>query len=573
MKRFLYKIYEGDGTFITTWGDVVSEPSFSVEMNGGMSEMSVRLARGVFNFGENIDVKYGNRVKLYVFDEESGQNGVCIYSGFISRYEPVIEGRKETIEITVVSWWWELARYLLEGNGSGIDSSIYGNGYSNDKTATMTSNVLPSPNVTSASSEFSASYQAWQAFDKNVDMSTRYDWATAAAQSTAWLKYDFGSGNAKQIQKYSVMGVAKGGYGNKNGAPKNWTFEGSNDGSSWTVLDTQENQQDWGELEKRIFEFENTVSYRYYRLNMTANNEASGTGIFRIAELELMEGIAFARSGATSIKYLSQDPSNILKDILDKFTAMGGLLDYATGTVDLTTTAVSYQFNTAMVQEALQKVVELAPEDWYFRVGADDLVYFKPKSSTVDHKFYIGRNIKYYKQEKRLENIVNYIYFKGKDFFKRYSNTSSEGVYGRYAKKMVDERVTKVATADIMANTILDRMATPEIRITIDVLDSNGNDGKGYDIESIKVGDTCKIFNATTKGENLWDSMMWDVDSWDYDVTNTAGIALQIQKVEYHPDFVRLEISNRQPDIAKRIEDINRNLVDSQTADNQVIPD
>lgn len=570
MKRFLYKIYESDGTFITTWNDVVSEPSFSVEMNGGFSELTIKLARGVFNFGENIDVKYGNQVKVYVFDTESGQNGVCIYSGFISRYEPVIEGRKETIDITVVSWWWELARYLFEGNGSGIDSSIYGNGYSADKTATMTSNSAPSPNVTSASSEYNADYAAWKAFDKITTKSgTNNEWTTATTQ-TGWLKYDFGSGNAKVIQKYSLIIVPVGFYSSRNDAPKTWTFEGSNDGSTWTVLDTRENEQDWAEGEKRVYEFENDTAYRYFRINVSANN---GGTYLRIMEMEMFEGVAFSRNGATSIKYLSQDPSNILKDILDKFTAMGGLLDYDTGTVDLTGTTVSYQFNTAMVQEALQKIVELAPEDWYFRIGADNKVYFKPKSSSVDHKFYIGRNVKYYKQEKRLENIVNYIYFKGKDFFKRYSNTSSEGVYGRYAKKMVDERVTKVATADTMANTILDRMATPEIRITIDVVDSNNTEGKGYDIESIKVGDTCKIFNATTKGENLWDSMMWDVDSWDYDVTNTAGIALQIQKVEYHPDFVRLEISNRQPDIAKRIEDINRNLVDSQTADNQVIPD
>lgn len=573
MKKYLYKVYDNDGSFITTWNDVISEPEFSIEINGGFSEMTVKLARGVFNFGENSDVAYGNRIRVYCFDVDSGQNGVLIYSGFISRYVPVIEGRKETIEITLVSWWWELARFLLEGKTGGVDSLIYGGSYSVDKTATMTSNSAPAPNVASASSEFSSSYQAWQAFDKSITNATRFDWATASGQSNAWIKYDFGAGNSKVIQKYTIVGVQINGYVDRLSAPRDWIFQGSNDNTTWSNLDTRSYETDWYEGEKRAYTFDNETAYRYYRVYISANNSSTGTGLFRLSEIELMEGVAFSKDGATSVKYTNKDVSNILKDVLDKFTSVGGLLDYGVGTVDTSGSLVSYQFNTSTLQEVMQKIAEMAPEDWYFRIGADDLVYFKQKLATPTHKFYIGRNVKYYKQEKRLENIVNYIYFKGKDFFKKYSNTGSESAYGRYSEKIIDERVTNVATADTIADTILSRMATPEIRIIIDVTDSNNEDSKGYDIESIKVGDTCRIFNATTKGDNLWDSIVWDVDSWDFDITNSAGVILQIQKIEYHPDYVRLEISNRQPDVARRIEDINRNLIDSLTVNNPVVPE
>lgn len=563
MKKYLYKIYDVNGDFITTWNDVATEPDFSVDINGGYSEMTVRLSREVFNFGENQDVAYGNRVKVYCFDTDSGQNGVCVYSGFISRYVPIIEGRKETIEITLVSWWWELARYLLEGDGTGIDSQIYGNGYGVDLVTTMTSNSDPSPFVALASSEANASNMAYMAFNSNL----ADKWAANA--TTGWLRIYLGT-TAKNVRKYTVTALASGQI-DSGLSPKNWTFEGSNDGTSWTVLDTQKNQQDWFPTEVRSYEIENENSYKYYRINISANNGHST--YVQIAELDIMEGVAFSRTGATSIKYVSKEPSAILKDILDKFTTAGGLLDYGVGTVVDTSAPVTYQFNTATVQEALQKVVEISPEDWYFRIGADDLVYFDQKGTEPDHKFYIGRNVRYYKQEKRLENIVNYIYFTGNGFFKKYSNTSSESAYGRYSQKITDDRVTNVETANAMADAILSRMATPEIRITIDVIDNNNADSKGYDIESIKVGDVCKIFNATSKGDNLWDSIVWDVDSWDFDITNSAGTVLQIQKIEYHPDYVRLEISNRQPDVAKRIEDINSRLVDSLTANNSVIPE
>lgn len=64
--------------------------------------------------------------------------------------------------------------------------------------------------------------------------------------------------------------------------PKTWTFEGSNDGSAWTVLDTQTNIT-WptaGETKK--FTFANSTSYLYYRLNVSANN---GDTYLSVAEI------------------------------------------------------------------------------------------------------------------------------------------------------------------------------------------------------------------------------------------------------------------------------------------------
>jgi hypothetical protein len=50
-----------------------------------------------------------------------------------------------------------------------------------------------------------------------------------------------------------------------------WTFEGSNDGSAWTTLDTQTGQTTWTLLTK-AYDFTNSTAYLYYRLNVSANN-------------------------------------------------------------------------------------------------------------------------------------------------------------------------------------------------------------------------------------------------------------------------------------------------------------
>jgi hypothetical protein len=66
--------------------------------------------------------------------------------------------------------------------------------------------------------------------------------------------------------------------------PKNWTFQGSNDSTNWTNLQVQTEQLFTTRFKKRTYVFPNTTSYKYYRLNITANNGAS---ITQLAELEI----------------------------------------------------------------------------------------------------------------------------------------------------------------------------------------------------------------------------------------------------------------------------------------------
>lgn len=105
-------------------------------------------------------------------------------------------------------------------------------------TSAMTSNSAPSPLVASASSEFSASFAAWKAFDNSV--ATGSDWVVSTAADGSgvtdeWLKIDLGSGNEITPTAYEITPSNTAG----REPPHDWTFEGSNDDSNWTTLDTQ----------------------------------------------------------------------------------------------------------------------------------------------------------------------------------------------------------------------------------------------------------------------------------------------------------------------------------------------
>lgn len=283
-------------------------------------------------------------------------------------------------------------------------------------------------------------------------------------------------------------------------------------------------------------------------------------------------------SGNTTLPYNSYDPTNILKDILDKFTAAGGHADYTGSSTALTGTTVSYEFNTYTVKECLDKIVELAPNGWFYFVDSSNTVHFKGKDATANHTFVLGKDIISIIPEKSGENMVNRIYFTGGDVsgvpvYKKYERASSISTYGLHAQKHVDSRVTDTSTMDIIADSVLDRGETPETRTTLVIRDNNGfNDGRGYDIESIKPGDTCKVIGYGSKSTNLWDIAVWDTDKWDYDLSSVSSTVQQIMKVSYESNKVILEISSKLPDISHRIEDIKRNVDQIHIDENPTAP-
>lgn len=123
----------------------------------------------------------------------------------------------------------------------------------------MTGADTPTPYVASASTEFSAGFAAYKAFN---GISTF--WAAANATITGWLKLDTGPGNRWLLATYDVKGSTAA------RSPKNWTMEGSNDNSTWDVLDTVTGETGWADHETRSFTCDvATTGYRYFRLNVT----------------------------------------------------------------------------------------------------------------------------------------------------------------------------------------------------------------------------------------------------------------------------------------------------------------
>lgn len=328
------------------------------------------------------------------------------------------------------------------------------------------------------------------------------------------------------------------------------------------------------------------VTYTYFNTasvsnaNPYANGKLmsnSGSGWSNVSNSDLYF-VTYTTDGATTIAYNSQDPSNILSAVVDNYNVQGGNITY-TGTIDTTSTTVSYTFNTQTILQCINKIIELCPYNWYWYVDyATNLIHLHEKSTTADHTFTLGKDIRLMRIEKRIEDVVNTVYFSGgntgsgENLYLKTQDASSVGQYGLRAKTYSDQRVTLSATATTISNNIIQSKSTPEIRLNISIADSNVSTG-GYDIETIKIGDIINIRNVKgSTGSSLWDVMVWDVDYWDYNLTQISTMYLQIVRIEYSPDFMQIFCSTTPPDITKRIEDINRNLETVQTLNNPTTP-
>jgi hypothetical protein len=137
----------------------------------------------------------------------------------------------------------------------------------------MSSNTTPSG--TAAASSVSGAGAAWQAFDRN----TGTGWLSGTSNS-GWLSYQFPTGRV--IKRYGFFS-----WNNNINNPRTWTFEGSNNGSTWVVLDTQTN---FVTGVSTFYSFDisaNTTSYTFYRINITAVQTLGNLPI--IPELEMSE--------------------------------------------------------------------------------------------------------------------------------------------------------------------------------------------------------------------------------------------------------------------------------------------
>lgn len=285
-----------DGNASTYWNSLSNDSSgntfVTIELYRGAALRSFKISGIRPISGSNYGLRdykiYGSNDNITFIELYSGYHANDALDEIVSlnKYQKYLFYKFESLS----SWYGggkrvifsEIDYYVVENFDKILLSSsdkIYSLGSPVYATETaipqMISNTSPSGRAF-ASSVRSSSEAAWKAFDRTES----YYSAENTVEKVGHLGYEFV--NPVAIGKYAVRNRANA----ADTPPKNWTFEGSNDGLSWTILDSRTNQiwRNISEDKDYFIDLNKVNAYKMYRLNWTDNN---GSIVTCINELKM----------------------------------------------------------------------------------------------------------------------------------------------------------------------------------------------------------------------------------------------------------------------------------------------
>jgi len=168
---------------------------------------------------------------------------------------------------------------------------------------------------------------------------------------------------------------------------------------------------------------------------------------------------------------------------------------------------------------------------WFYRVNTDKTLTINQTPVTAQHVLVVGQHLMSYLYSSDWTLLKNAISFLGGGSppVSAFVNGSDITTYGERIYFKQDSRVTRSADATTLANGILAFYDRAILRSTIEIPDYRGSPGGlGYDIESIKSGDSIQVIDPSVEPEYV------------------SPVA-QIVTVTYNFDMVKIELGQIQP--------------------------
>ena len=265
--------------------------------------------------------------------------------------------------------------------------------------------------------------------------------------------------------------------------------------------------------------------YRGFISRYEPYSESSGNEGVRVTLLGLVSllSTSYYKSGSSfTVEHATQDPETISRAILDHFdTEYPDLITYSDDSTDAVGTSVSVTYVDQKWFDALAKAGSLAGTDWWWKVDEDGVFWLKAKPSTATHAFTIGKDIDSITAPKDSEGVVNDVQVRGAEgATSDVSDAPSKASYGKRSVIINDSEL-----GDSNART---QRGNKEVNDKKDArLKSPFVVNTKYDIESIKVGDTCRILNYDRDNSYFNNNML-------------------IVSVAYNGDTVSIEVEDTQ---------------------------
>jgi hypothetical protein len=236
-----------------------------------------------------------------------------------------------------------------------------------------------------------------------------------------------------------------------------------------------------------------------------------------------------------------------------------------------TSSGVTTQFTYTNqdIKSILDNVILMLPANYFYRTNPDNTVTLNQTPLTAQHVLRVGMHISNPQYSQSWIQTQTAVFFLGgNDSNGNPIIAIKRGVdmetIGKRLYLHNESRVTDQSTANILAQGDLNNYDQPMLRTKIRVPDFRGpNPSIGYDIESIKVGDSIQLQDNTYNGAaTTWDNSQWDTGIWDQSpgpALNTVGV---ITALTYGFWYVDLELGLPQPSLQRAVSQIQQSLQD-----------
>jgi len=241
------------------------------------------------------------------------------------------------------------------------------------------------------------------------------------------------------------------------------------------------------------------------------------------------------------VSYSAVEIADIFKDIILKCNAKAKqeILKYSSTSLATTGITLATTFKNAFVGDALKSVFQATPSNFVWYVDTDRTVYLKAILTTATHYFYNTKDVASIVRETDKSKIVNVLKLwdgeASPTVLQKYVNNTSIETYGYRAEAKQDGRYTTTGGALNYGTKFITDSKNPNDQFTITLIDSAGG---GYDIDSVKVGDTFKLLNFGTE-------------------TNIPDLLVVTSKTDYL-DYCTITASDRNEYVSRELYNIKK---------------
>jgi len=185
----------------------------------------------------------------------------------------------------------------------------------------------------------------------------------------------------------------------------------------------------------------------------------------------------------------TDDPWNIISDIVSAFNSAYGWSWLSVGSIDTYWSNISISFDNRSCADALKDVHETVQDWWYYYVAGDGKVYFKQNPTTATYKLKMWPEIEGMEVIEKY-NIVNTARVEY-SWWSEETDTDATSVtnYGLSEKKLTKTDIQNSATADQLAEQYVDANKDMIPEIIIDVVNRT-------DLEDMRPWQTVTVYNS-----------------------------------------------------------------------------